>query len=84
MKFFGFRIIREEEYQSLIQDYQVAHKVLRVRRWFSGWKDLDIIWDYLFDKSREDVSPTRQEYARARGTDEYGNVKLRFINDGEG
>ncbi len=53
----------------------IADRVQECHRWFSGFKDLDIIWDFLNGKSLYGIDETRTAYARARGTDVYGNTK---------
>ena len=71
MRFFGYRIIRESQYQNLTKAWAVECRLLQAYRWFSGWKDLDCLFTFCFlgNKKIEDV---RKEYAIARNTDEYG------------
>lgn len=73
MSLFGWSLIRtkdlrkHEANESIIQNLIVAH------RWLTGWRDLDIIWDYVFNKQPHDgIGLTRKVYAKARNTDEYG------------
>lgn len=76
MKLFGFSIVRTERLEQLEKCERQIQSVLQVHRWFSGWRDLDIIWDYVFtDPYFGTISSCRQKYAKARGTDEYGNEK---------
>lgn len=73
MKIFGLRIISESEYQYLRQQSVHAQVLYRVRDWFSGWRDLDIIWEYILSKDYYgDISSARLKYANTRGTNEYG------------
>jgi len=77
MKIFKWRLISEEEYQAGVTARVVASKLSNVHRWFSGWKDLDIIWDYVFptDFYFGSIDSCRDRYASARGTTVYGEVK---------
>lgn len=71
MTFFGYVLIKKSE----LEKHELRHiKLSEVYRWFSGWKDLDIIWEYIF-KNKKDISNCRAEYAEARGTDVYGQNK---------
>ena len=76
MSLFGWSIIRESELKRL-QDCDVKiQKFWQVHRWFSGWQDLDIIWHYLVeDTNFGGIELARKEYAKARGTNEYGSPK---------
>lgn len=49
------------------QEKQVAEKVAEVHRWFWSFRDLDIIWDYVYGKPGN-ISDVRDAYARARST----------------
>lgn len=60
--------------ESRRQQTYIAERVGQCHRWFSGFKDLDIIWDYIYGK-RDNISDTRDAYARFRGTDVYGKRK---------
>ena len=76
MKIFGWSIIRTAD----LDDYESYKfkraKLAMARRWFSGWVDLDIIWDYLAnDNYFGGIESAREEYARARGTTVYGVEK---------
>jgi hypothetical protein len=80
MKIFGFRIITDEEYQELRKSYNVHARVGQCYRWLSGWKDLDIIWDYLLMKDDfycGGIERCRTDYAKARGTDVYGKTEAK-------
>lgn len=75
MKLFGYKLVRAERYDQLLAAEIKWRKTIEVTAWFSGWKDLRIIWNYL----REDVNfggieRARRDYADARGTNEYGEV----------
>ncbi len=73
MKIFNLRIMRESEYQELRRAHTKFNKVILCYRWFSGWKDLDIIWNYIFDDVNfGGIERARIDYAKARKTDEYG------------
>lgn len=66
---FGWSLIKTEELRAM----QIKEiKLNEVHRWFSGWKDLEIIWDYIYNDTFYGISRTREEYAKARNTDEYG------------
>jgi hypothetical protein len=73
---FGFTIIKKEELDELrseyIEKHKVMQKVMQVHRWFSGWEDLDIIWDYILKEKNFGIDRVREEYAKARGTGVYG------------
>lgn len=70
---FGYKLVRKDFYESLIKALYIRARVIEGHRWFSGWKDLDIIWEYVLGKRVSGgISEARQDYAKARGTDEYG------------
>lgn len=76
MKIFKLRIVTEAEYQELRKTFTKYHKMIECYRWFSGWKDLDIIWDYIRnDVNYGGIEGARKKYAEARGTDVYGEKK---------
>jgi hypothetical protein len=66
---FGWSLVRTSEYEELLQ--RDSSQAL-IYRWFAGWRDLDIIWDYINCKNQFTIEHTRRLYAEARGTDEYG------------
>ena len=71
---FGFTIISNKELAALNLNQIKMQKFLMVHRWFAGWKDLDIIWDYLIeDTNYGGIERARKDYAEARKTDEYGS-----------
>lgn len=73
---FGYTLISKEELKELRKAYDVRTKVVQCHRWFSGWKDLDIIWDYILSPMTfGGVDNARDRYAGARGTDVYGKEK---------
>lgn len=57
--------------ESRRQKTAIADRVAEAERWFSGFKDLDVIWDYIYGR-RSSISEVRDDYARARNTDVYG------------
>jgi hypothetical protein len=70
---FGWSLVRTKDYEELLMQ---RHRTSLVYRWFVGWKDLDIIWDYVMGRTfYKTIEHTRGLYAQARGTDEYGNPK---------
>jgi hypothetical protein len=76
MKLFNLRIIAESEYNELRRSHNIKSTLVNVHRWFSGWEDLDIIWDYVFAETYYgDISSCRDKYAEARGTNEYGEIE---------
>lgn len=74
---FGWTIIRKKELKRLERQDRVVRTLWNVHRWFSGWRDLDVIWDYVLndDIYFGDISSCREKYAKERGTDVYGRVK---------
>lgn len=79
MKIFGYTILilTEEEMQDIADAKGIRLRAVQAYRWFSGWKDLDVLFDYLLGLPLErpwgNVEYARKEYAKRRGTDEYGN-----------
>jgi hypothetical protein len=72
---FGFKIVREDEYNELEKAATLHQRVYTLDRWFSGWKDLDIIWNYLTGKDNtSDTWSLRQSYADKRKTGIYGTT----------
>lgn len=73
MKLFGWSIIRTKE----LEYYQYkAMRISQIYRWFSGWKDLDIIWSYILSNQPvDDIETIRKKYAEARGTGVYGEKR---------
>jgi hypothetical protein len=73
MKLLGLRIISESHYQELEKQSIAFSTMVQCHRWFSGWRDLDIIWDYIFgNRNFGGISEARRDYAKARNTDDYG------------
>lgn len=70
---FGWTLIRKEDLKEFERRYFISARASECHRWFSGWKDLDVIWDYLLYQKSFGIERARMEYARLRGTDEYGN-----------
>lgn len=54
---------------------EIVDSLAMVHRWFSGFRDLDIIWDYVYGKRDGSIDSVRYDYAKARGTDVYGKPK---------
>lgn len=76
MTLFGFVIISKEEYKRLQKSDIAFSTMIQCHRWFAGWKDLDIIWNYILGyRIYGGISETREDYANARKTDVYGNIK---------
>lgn len=72
----GWALIRKSEFKEYKRCHAVYQRVVGCHRWFSGWKDLDIIWNYLFTETYYgDIGSARDKYADARHTDEYGKVR---------
>lgn len=75
---FGWTIIHKSELEVLKTCAMRNQKLNQVERWFSGWRDLDIIWKYIFEEiNYGGIERARKDYAEARGTDEYGKPKER-------
>lgn len=68
---FGYKLIKTKEYDRLKDIEQRAYIAYR---WFGGFTDLDIIWDFLF-KPKHGIVETRELYAKARNTNVYGKPK---------
>lgn len=76
MTLFGYVLVRKSELNEFKNSYLASQKASQCRRWFSGWKDLDIIWEYMFGCDYLDsVENCRKRYAEARGTDVYGKLR---------
>lgn len=76
MNLFGWSIIRTKDLNKYERCYVNLLKVTDCHRWFAGWKDLDIIWKYILeDINFGGIERAREDYANARGTDEYGKLK---------
>lgn len=69
---FGYTIISKNRLAELEKSEMRIQTMHLVYRWFAGWRDLDIIWNYVFGLSPETINSTRERYAKARGTDVYG------------
>lgn len=48
-----FIVIAETVTESKRQKVYIADRVAECHRWFSGFKDLDVIWDYIFANRTE-------------------------------
>lgn len=79
MRIFGYTILilNEEEVQDIVDAKGIRLRAVQAYLWFSGWKDLDVLFDYLLGLPLEqpwgNTADVRKEYAKRRGTDEYGN-----------
>lgn len=73
---FGYTFVKKERLERL-EKYEAEHlKITQLYRYFAGWRDLDIIWEYLIkDHYHGGILHCRRKYARARGTNEYGGEK---------
>lgn len=70
----GYTLIRKSELAYLKRSSAMVQTLINCHRWFSGWKDLDIIWDYIFSETYfGGIETARKKYADARGTDVYGD-----------
>jgi hypothetical protein len=70
---FGYKLIHKDELDDLIKCRIKFNKVRQVHRCFAGWKDLDIIWDYIMPENYfGDIFSCRDKYAEARKTTVYG------------
>ena len=73
MSLFGWSLVTTSYLQHLEKSDRRMQTISQIHRWFAGWKDLDIIWDYVFSETYYgDISTAREKYAKARGTDVYG------------
>lgn len=76
MNLFGLSIITTQRLKELEQCEVKIHKFNQVYRWFAGWRDLDIIWEYLVnDINFGGIERARENYAIARNTTVYGEAK---------
>lgn len=71
------KIISKKEYNRLIKKEKelviLQERISELHRWFSGWKDLDILFNHLgYGDWFGGIELARKEYAKVRGTDEYG------------
>lgn len=69
---FGWTLIRKDDLEELELSHRVHMRAVECHRWFSGWNDLDIIWNYLLSPMRPHIWQARDAYAQARGTTKYG------------
>lgn len=51
----------------------VRDRIVECRRWFGGFHDLDMIWEYLLEGDLRRIDQLRDRYARARNTSVYGD-----------
>ena len=72
---FGFSLIRTDRLKELEKIDVKYSKIHQLYRWFSGWQDLDIIWDYIKpDTYFGGIDECRKKYAKARNTNVYGKA----------
>jgi len=77
---FGYKFISMKRFYELEEFERRNRAVLQLHRWFSGWKDLDVVWNYIMSDSKyTQIENVRSLYASKRGTDIYGNVKPRIF-----
>jgi len=70
---FGYSIVKTDRLQYLEKCTVKFEKVHQLYRWFSGWQDLDIIWNYIRSETYfGGIDEARKKYAKARGTNVYG------------
>ena len=73
---FGWTLIRKKRLEKLEWYVIRISSLSECRRWFSGFKDLEIIWNYVMGKREAGtISNARDDYAKARETDAYGVSK---------
>lgn len=73
MSLFGWSLIRTKDLRKYEDNECAIQKLIVAHRWLTGWKDLDIIWEYIFNRNNfGGIELTRSVYAMARNTDEYG------------
>ena len=64
-----------DEYLRLKTKEQKFHQV---RTWFSGWRDLEIVWNYIInDTNYGGIERARKDFAEARGTNQYGEPRMK-------
>ena len=59
---------------------EIIASLAAVYRWFSGFRDLDIIWDYIYGKRGGSIDLLPSYYAKLRNTDVYGE-SLKYDQD---
>jgi len=75
---FGYTLIKKDRLRILEQNSRAMDRLVQVVDWFSGWEDLRIIWKYIFMPDGMHIggiSRCREDYAKERGTNEYGKPK---------
>ena len=68
MKLFRWTLIRDNELEELERGHRAYMRAVRCQHWFSEWRDLDIIFQYILDPFRT-LSRTRDDYREARNND---------------
>lgn len=70
---FDYALIKKNDLRRLQKSWELHNRFMNVYRWFGGWKDLDIIWEYIKKENYEgDIESCRKKYAAARLTDQWG------------
>lgn len=74
MNILGYTFIKTDRLRELEWTERQANYFHNQKYWFSGWKDLQILWDYFFssESTTLTIDETRRRYAIARNTNEYG------------
>jgi hypothetical protein len=77
MSLFGYTLIKKDYLDFLKEQHKQVVVAHEAAAWFSGWKDLNIIWALIFkgDTSPFALHEARDEYAKQRGTDVYGKQR---------
>lgn len=76
MRIFGLWITTEKTYQEYRTLLTKQMKLRDVAVWFGGWDDLKIIFNYVMsDFNIGGISRAREDYSKARKTNEYGETK---------
>jgi hypothetical protein len=67
---FGYTIIKTERIDTL---EEIETRVMMLHRWLSGFRDLEVIWDWIYMKSPyRSADDLRGAYAKERLTNHYG------------
>lgn len=57
---FNFKILKNKTHDNLLKDANNYHIICTQLYWFSEWKQLDPIWDFI--RCQKDVSRARDEF----------------------
>ena len=67
---FGYKLVKTEELDEL---EFIERRIMTCMRWLSGFKDLNIVWEWILGRSEiREISDMREAYAKARETSVYG------------